>query len=807
MRIVNGLRNASIRLPVACLRSGRHGSSLFPTQLAIRHQTLPPSNRSSLYPRFFSSTRYLRQDETPEAIEKVVRDAKQRFRDTLPKGYLSDEEYAIYIRLYGPPLRETEPEDVGIHMHADMGSIRPDTEGTVLKPLEGGAFEEVNYALDRTLDEAAASHGTDVISRQVVETLPGYVDSVARSERERDAMQRLYDDFQQSQHKQAMAEKEAAAQEHEARKAILEEDLENDDLGEEFDVEYGQEYREDSGRGEDARFHPLTLQGRFHKPGPIVMELPQARLVQPIEELLRRTNKKHLKTAAEAAYGGASLPTSPATVAAARRSNNMKGIGLAADQRHMTEIEADTFLGVHIPPAYVSILSILREVRRRVGSDWIQSKLKANPEGGLSVLDAGGGGAGLLAWEQILEAEWSILKEKGEVTGDKPPGKQTVITGPDRLRHRMKGFFDNTTFLPRLPDYEHSRPMRASRLDGTNNPQQRKTYDLVIASHLFLQETEAHHRQAVLNNLWSIVKPEGGVLVVLEKAHPRGFEAVAHVRDTLLSRYIIQESGQPLLDPADFNPAFHRELEPGQVLAPCTNQSKCPLYLEPGRSKGRKDTCHFSQRYIEPEFHAQLLGKKSNRLGEVEFSYVAIQRGIARKTDMSPREASEAAFQGYEDQVDGVDMKTLPRLMKPALKRKGHITMDMCTPEGKLERWTIPKSFGKLAYHDARKSHWGDLWALGAKTRVLKTARVGTLDSEPSKRRPRKQDIMIAGMKLDVRERKVKHKDKKMRLIQELADAHRQETNDDLQWEVEREIAEELEANADAGRGNFENKV
>lgn len=785
MRTLGCIRNASLRSPGRCLLAQRHCFSA--ASIRIVSSSAAPLAAYTARP-FSSST-----DHDAAEVERTVRDAKQRFRDTLPKGYLTDEEYALYERLYGPPLRETEPEDVGIHTHADMGSVKPENEGTIVKPGEDGSFEEVSYEMHRTLEEAAESHGTDVLHRQVVESAPGYVDVVARSQREHDAMQRLFQDFQAAQEQQVKEEQTAKDDAAAAKASELEE---NDDADDIFDEAYEDEegtddYREGE-HGEDARFHPLTLQGRFHKPGPIVMTLPQSRLVQPIEDLLKRTNKKHLKNAAESAYGGPGLPTSPATMSAARRENNMMGVGLAADQRHMTEIEADAFLGAHMPPTYVSTLSVLREVRRRVGKDWIQDKLKKQPEAGLSVLDAGGAGAGLLAWEQIVEAEWSLLKEKGQVTGPMPPGKKTVITGSDRLRHRVKDFFGNTTFLPRLPDYEHTAATRGPRLDGSKGPQQHKTYDLIIASHLFLKETEAHHRQAVLNNLWSLLKPDGGVLIIIEKAHPRGFEAVAHIRDTLLTRYLLPQSGEkPTID---FNPAFQRELEPGRVLAPCTNQLTCPMYPEPGKSKGRKDVCKFSQRFIEPDFHAQLLGKKSNRQGEVEFSYLAMQRGVMRQSAASPREAAEAAFQGYEDHTDadGVDMQDLPRMLMPALKRKGHITMDMCTPEGKLERWTIPKSYGKLAYHDARKSHWGDLWALGAKTRVQRPARTGTIDAETKKRRPHKGDMMMDGMKLDSRERKAKHKDKKMNLIKELIDAeklHEQE----LAWEVDRDIAEELE--------------
>jgi hypothetical protein len=67
----------------------------------------------------------------------------------------------------------------------------------------------------------------------------------------------------------------------------------------------------------------------------------------------------------------------------------------------------------------------------------------------------------------------------------------------------------------------------------------------------------------------------------------------------------------------------------------------------------------------------------------------------------------------------------LPRLVLPALKRRGHITLDLCTPVGTLERWTVPRSFSKQAFRDARKAQWGDLWALGAKTRIPKNVRLG----------------------------------------------------------------------------------
>jgi ribosomal protein RSM22 (predicted rRNA methylase) len=69
------------------------------------------------------------------------------------------------------------------------------------------------------------------------------------------------------------------------------------------------------------------------------------------------------------------------------------------------------------------------------------------------------------------------------------------------------------------------------------------------------------------------------------------------------------------------------------------------------------------------------------------------------------------------------------------MKRRGHVIFDMCTPAGKIERWTVPRSFSRQAYKDARKARWGDLWALGAKTRIPRNLKIGTKDSETKKER------------------------------------------------------------------------
>ncbi|TQS32528.1 hypothetical protein Golomagni_07153, partial [Golovinomyces magnicellulatus] len=477
------------------------------------------------------------------------------------------------------------------------------------------------------------------------------------------------------------------------------------------------------------------------------------------------------------------------------KNGKMVGVGLPPDQKHMTEIEADAFLAAFVPPAYASVMSILREVRKRVGNDWLQSRLK---NGGLNVLDAGTGGAGLIAWDQMLKTEWSLLKEKGEVKGEAPSGKRTTIVAADRLRHRMKTMLDNTTFLPRLPDYEHSGPMQGTHLDSSEQTQKRKSYDIVIASHLLLKEPKDHYRQAILNNLWSLLSKDGGVLIMIEKAHPRGFEAMAHARDTIVKQFLLPQSGEPEIRPEDFNPAFHRELEPGHIIAPCTNQGSCPMYQEPGKSKGRKDFCHFGQRFVQPSYYSRVLGKQEGNQGEVEFSYVAVRRGIAKNSQLTGFEATEEAFQGYEAAEEKPNLQTLPRIVMPPIKRKGHVTLDVCTAEGKTERWTVPKSFSKLAYHDARKARWGDLWALGAKTRVSRKVRAGTGKEEGGKRasgekKPKKVDRSLDQGRLGAQgspaTREQRNKDQKKKdMVYELMAAERraeEEISDDIDAELE----------------------
>jgi ribosomal protein RSM22 (predicted rRNA methylase) len=230
---------------------------------------------------------------------------------------------------------------------------------------------------------------------------------------------------------------------------------------------------------------------------------------------------------------------------------------------------------------------------------------------------------------------------------------------------------------------------------------------------------------------------------------PRGFEAIAGARSLLLDSHI-SSPGETTIENEIQSLGTERFIpkEEGMIIAPCTNHAKCPMYLVPGLSTGRKDFCHFRQRFIRPAYLQRLLGASIRNHEDVNYSYIAVRRGVdARKAEIPLIQGEEAtlqSFEGYEEydlpdtnagrSKEEINIRfhplALPRAILAPLKRRGHVTLDLCTPAGKLERWTVPKSFSMVAYRDARKSKWGDLWALGAKTRIPRSPRLGRLGED-----------------------------------------------------------------------------
>ncbi|KAL2037874.1 hypothetical protein N7G274_009349 [Stereocaulon virgatum] len=661
---------------------------------------------------------------TQVQMEAMVRQARQTFGETLPQDFLSPEEYAIYERLYGPPSATTLPEDAVLLQGVDIEE--DDLPGDVLlKENAEGEFEEIMY------EEGAAMEDEEF------ERIAKEDDETQKDFRSRMAVLRDIAAVRSSEVikevNEAQIVQEAVPGEGKEEDYVIEEsDFEDDD---------SQELEEDGDfvSGDSKRTHPLTAAGRS-RTSPATIQISKDTVVDPVAALLQDASNKHLTEMALKTFGGPGLPNSTATLP--RAGVKQQPIALQASQFQMGEMEGNAYLAAIMPGAYATVMSTIVEVRKRLGPEWLRNLMRNGD--GPRILDAGAGGAGVLAWREVLRAEWELMHPEGIPYGEKVPhGKSTVVTGSAALRNRVSNLLEDTTFIPRLPDYDPSRDHPSLE---SNNPQSRKQYDIIIAPHTLWPLKEDYMRKNQVQNFWSLLKPGGGVLILIEKGVPRGFEVIAGARETLL-KYHIASPGAELVEHTIEDASENRfgSKEKGMIIAPCTNHGKCPMYITAGSSQGRKDYCHFSQRYIRPHYLQRIIGTSGRNHEDIFFSYVALQRGVdQRETDsiVQGQPAADAAFDGYENQAmttkptedqthdmeDGVTQVStlsLPRAILPPIKRRGHVILDLCTPAGKIERWTVPRSFSKQAYRDARKSKWGDLWALGAKTRIPRNIRVG----------------------------------------------------------------------------------
>ena len=701
-------------------------------------------------------------------LEGIAHLARQTFGDVLPTNFLSPAEYKFYERLYGEPLELARPEDLRSLQKSPGQEQDSEREEDLFKENLEGNLVEAEYQPEEPLgteeEDKLHEEDSDMVEMPEPEaeeeaTPPPQVLST-KVTGEFKARMTLFKDIAAANRAHALDAETAqqnAAEEHYAEQyasdpvaegadeeSYEEQEPEDRDLGDldEDDGKYS--------RGDYVRTHPLTAAARSGT-SPSTIKLPKTTFVEPIAALLRDAPNKHMKEVAYKTFGGPGLPNSTATPSTAGRHLQQAPIALEASQRYMGEMESNIFLAAIMPGAYASIMSTLVEIRKRLGSKWLRDLIEK--DGGPRILDAGAGGAGVQAWRELLRAEWETMHPDGVPPNKSAPvGKATVVTGSNELRHRASRLLENTTFIPRLPDHKSARDHLTR--GEQNIAQPRKQYDIIVAPHTLWGLKDDYMRKAQVQNFWSLLNSDGGILVIIEKGLPRGFELVAGAREMLLKRHIAStaltksdylEDGEPEDVPK----------EPGMIIAPCTNHAQCPMYITAGKSTGRKDYCHFSQRFIRPRYLQTILGAKDRNHEDIKFSYIAVQRGVDQRSlhnVVQGEDARAAALAGYEDvtstgnqgspkdvakkMAEGPLPHTLglPRAILPPIKRCGHVILDLCTPAARIERWTVPKSFSKQTYRDARKSRWGDLWALGAKTAIPRNIRIGRKDQKDSEK-------------------------------------------------------------------------
>lgn len=167
--------------------------------------------------------------------------------------------------------------------------------------------------------------------------------------------------------------------------------------------------------------------------------------------------------------------------------------------------------------------------------------------------------------------------------------------------------------------------------------------DLTVSSYS-LGEVKAEERSRYVEKLFHQTKE---AFVVIEPGSPQGFSVIRDVREQLISLG-------------------------AYILSPCPHQKTCPM--------PSNDWCHFKMNCVRPKFLQQA---KQSRLGYEEESYSYL---IALKKPF---------------------VCTGSRIVRSPLKRSGHVSLDLCTPNG-LKRMTMSKKDGAF-YKIARKSEWGDM--------------------------------------------------------------------------------------------------
>ncbi|MFD1049911.1 small ribosomal subunit Rsm22 family protein [Kibdelosporangium lantanae] len=138
----------------------------------------------------------------------------------------------------------------------------------------------------------------------------------------------------------------------------------------------------------------------------------------------------------------------------------------------------------------------------------------------------------------------------------------------------------------------------------------------------------------------------GGMVVVIEPGTPAGYERVVRARDVLIQAGL-------------------------HVTAPCPHERECP-----------ENWCHFAAR-LPRLGHHQVIKEGTLNFEDEKFSYVAA----------APTDHRRAAN----------------RVVRHPQKRKGMVSLQLCTAEGNLEDRVVSKRHGEL-YRGARDITWGDEW-------------------------------------------------------------------------------------------------
>lgn len=170
------------------------------------------------------------------------------------------------------------------------------------------------------------------------------------------------------------------------------------------------------------------------------------------------------------------------------------------------------------------------------------------------------------------------------------------------------------------------------------------SYDLIILSYS-VGELSTQAIPKLMQACWDA----GQLLVVIEPGTPKGFGVIHDIRTQLIALQ-------------------------SHMVAPCPHTVACPM-AQAG------DWCHFAARVDRSFLHRRLKGGTLPYEDE-KFSYVSVSKFPAQLPQT--------------------------RVLRPPLKRSGHVCLTLCTAEG-LKHETVSKRSPEL-YKQAKKLEWGSVY-------------------------------------------------------------------------------------------------
>ncbi|GLD94423.1 hypothetical protein PINS_up003034 [Pythium insidiosum] len=189
-------------------------------------------------------------------------------------------------------------------------------------------------------------------------------------------------------------------------------------------------------------------------------------------------------------------------------------------------------------------------------------------------------------------------------------------------------------------------------------------FDLVVVNFVLSEITNDLERVTIMSALWELLA-DRGVLVVVDRGSTWGSHQVRSARQFILDA-VSEEDDERV-----------------QILAPCPHHLEC--------AATGNTWCHFAQRSPRVQYPRDATNKRWHGHKVSKFSYVVMEKNGR----VPKREKPEQ----------------LARLIRGPLLANRHVHLDLCMPNGELERRSVTRGKAmREVYRAARKAHWGASW-------------------------------------------------------------------------------------------------